>query len=254
MPNPHPTGRRSGATESIGPLPPVARLDWDYPVGSKGLKAVPTGEQTCTTMKSLTTRMMSQNARAATAMAETRGQITCSRVLCAKASNRPDCNLWGMRRLIRPARLEVRLEKRLKSLMPGSAPAPTSYSHEGNRMTHQPKMHQSQHDLLQALETIGPMTRLELERYIDINDTTATRRFQRLRKRGLVRIAGWQRTTGGFAAMYGLANGQPDEPQPPRKTQQERHADYRKRHSVRISVRRYGERSTLSGVWAGLVR
>jgi hypothetical protein len=98
------------------------------------------------------------------------------------------------------------------------------------------------------------MTRAEIERYLGVCEKTAFRRIQRLRDRLLLRIVGYQRTEGKPAPVYGVADGKPDVPEPAPMTTQERNTNYRRRHQVRISVRRYGERSTLVGPWAGLLR
>jgi len=106
-----------------------------------------------------------------------------------------------------------------------------------------------------ALESIGPMTSLELRAHIGLTRATTDDQIGRLLKRKMIHISSWQRQPSGqrgaISPVFGLGDFA-DAERLPRKPQAQRSAEYNVRHRVIIAARRSPVRKQAAGVWAGL--
>lgn len=109
-------------------------------------------------------------------------------------------------------------------------------------------------DILDALRHIGPMTMVEVTHHLGRERVSVFKAMRRLQAERLVYIKEWKRPErqGSRSPIYALGN-RPDAKEPPPLTTSERERRYRERNRARISVRRYASRSTLVGMWAGLL-
>lgn len=114
----------------------------------------------------------------------------------------------------------------------------------------------SQLNLLNALSTIGPMTRLELENVLKLSNAATAYAIQQLRLHKHIHICGYERQPeglrGGMAPIYKLGD-KPDAPKPKAYTRQEIDKRYREKHSLLISMRRYKNYRKQLHVWSGLM-
>lgn len=115
-------------------------------------------------------------------------------------------------------------------------------------------MHQL--NFLNALSSIGPMTRLELQNLFNITKGAAGYAILQLRKHKHIHICRYERSPEGYrgemAPVYKLGD-KPDAERPPAYTRNEISKRYRDKNGLLISMRRYKTYRKSLNVWSGLM-
>jgi predicted ArsR family transcriptional regulator len=102
---------------------------------------------------------------------------------------------------------------------------------------------------MQAIRAViaadAPVSAAEIARRLGMRRTSVGDPIHRMRKRGDVWIAGWERSTGSgqMVPLYALGNGR-DRPRPKPYSHLERCARYRERHRHTLRLRVRGETAT----------
>lgn len=109
--------------------------------------------------------------------------------------------------------------------------------------------------ILDVLAYVGPMTRLELEHLLKLDDNAVNSALRSLRNQGKARIVRYERPehNGNFAPVYAEGGGK-DAPKPKPLTREEVCKRYNERNAFVISARRYADYHRSMGPWAGLMR
>lgn len=114
-------------------------------------------------------------------------------------------------------------------------------------------MTERQEQLMSLLNFVGPMTRIELERLMDLSENAVMKTITQLKKQNLIRIVEYERSSGRMKPVYGSGSGA-DARMPKAISSAEKNKKYRANNTFLISIRRYVEYNKSMGPWAGLMR
>lgn len=107
-----------------------------------------------------------------------------------------------------------------------------------------------------ALKDIGSMNAAELELHTGFTRLVVNDCLRRLRDKGLIYIARFERQPEGLAGrcipFYSAGCGV-DAMEPKQLTSKQRNAMYRKRHRARLNARMRARRGSVINVWKGLM-
>jgi predicted ArsR family transcriptional regulator len=117
------------------------------------------------------------------------------------------------------------------------------------------KLTERQEQLVSLLSFVGPMSRIELERMMGLNDNAVMKTITQLKKMKMVRIVKYEHVEGKgrLRPLYAMGD-KPDAPRPKTDSRAEIGKRYNEQNKFIISARRYADYHRSLGPWAGLLR